>query len=90
VTASYSFAGLADYQYLGVDTRHQQQQQQRDYRTLSERNRPQAAEPFKVAQPLLLVPPIFSKVDMPVAFAFKDQAPSKGEQRNCCCCCCSC
>eukprot|EP00775_Hariotina_reticulata_P013848 gene13848-13969_t len=58
VTASYSFAGLADYQYLGVDT----YQQQRDYSNLTQRNRPEAAEPFKAAQPLMLVPPIFSKL----------------------------
>lgn len=50
----------------------------RDLSRLSARNQPAAAEPFRAPQPLLLLPPIFSKQDMPVAFAFRDSAPPKG------------
>jgi hypothetical protein len=51
----------------------------RDLSRLSERNQPCASEPFHSQQPLLLLPPIFSKQDMPVVFAFRDQPPPKGE-----------
>ncbi|WIA33960.1 hypothetical protein OEZ86_007055 [Tetradesmus obliquus] len=71
--ASYAFTGLADYQYLGQD----HGQAARDLSRLSARNQPAAAEPFRAPQPLLLLPPIFSKQDMPVAFAFRDSAPPK-------------
>uniref|UniRef100_A0A383W949 Transcription factor IIIC subunit 5 HTH domain-containing protein n=1 Tax=Tetradesmus obliquus TaxID=3088 RepID=A0A383W949_TETOB len=72
--ASYAFTGLADYQYLGQD----HGQAARDLSRLSARNQPAAAEPLRAPQPLLLLPPIFSKQDMPVAFAFRDSAPPKG------------
>lgn len=75
VHAGYVFTGMADYQYLGLDNR----EDQRDLSALDERNIPAAAEPFRSQQPFLLVPPLFSKGDMPVAFAFRDQLPLKGK-----------
>jgi hypothetical protein len=57
-------------------------QASRDLSRLSERNQPSCSEPFRSQQPLLLLPPIFSKQDMPVAFAFRDQPPPKGETSN--------
>lgn len=76
VTAAYTFTGMADYQFLGADNL----EGKRDLSSLSAtRNNPAAAEPFRNQQPFLLVPPLFSKGDMPVAFAFRDQVPLKGE-----------
>lgn len=75
VHASYAFNGMADYQFLGADSL----EGKRDLSSLQDtRNDPAEAEPFKHQQPFLLVPPLFSKGDMPVAFAFRDQAPPKG------------
>ncbi|KAF6255297.1 RNA polymerase III transcription factor IIIC subunit-domain-containing protein [Scenedesmus sp. NREL 46B-D3] len=71
--AAYAFTGLADYQYLGQD----HGQASRDLSRLSQRNQPACSEPFRSRQPFLLLPPIFSKQDMPVAFAFRDQPPPK-------------
>lgn len=76
VTAAYTFTGMADYQFLGADNL----EGTRDISSLvATRNNPVTAEPFKTQQPFLLVPPLFSKGDMPVAFAFRDQAPRQGE-----------
>ena len=75
VHAGYVFTGMADYQFLGADNL----EGKRDLSCLDERNAPAAAEPFRSQQPFLLVPPLFSKSDMPVAFAFRDQVPLKGQ-----------
>jgi hypothetical protein len=71
VTSAYRFTGLADFQYLPVDPRAPS----RSFATLPERNRPDAAEVFKRPQPFLLVPPLFSRSDVPADFPFADEAP---------------
>ncbi|KAI8462324.1 MAG: RNA polymerase III transcription factor IIIC subunit-domain-containing protein [Monoraphidium minutum] len=68
VRASYRFSGLADFQYLPVDPRAGG----RSLSSLPEKNRPDAAEAYRTVQPFLLVPPLFSRVDVPLDFAFRD------------------
>lgn len=68
VRASYRFNGLADYQYLPVDPRTAT----RGFSTLPEKNRPDMAEAYKAPQPFLLVPPLFSRTDVPLDFPFVD------------------
>jgi general transcription factor 3C polypeptide 5 (transcription factor C subunit 1) len=65
---SYRFRGLADFQYLPVDPKAAS----RSFSSLPEKNRPESAEVYKTPQPLLLVPPLFSRADMPLDFAFGD------------------
>lgn len=77
VAQAHAFTGLADYQFLGDDGPWGGG---RDASRLSARNEGGGAEPFGAgaARPLLLVPPLFSKVDAPLVFGFRDQAPSRG------------
>ncbi|GBF94522.1 hypothetical protein Rsub_07056 [Raphidocelis subcapitata] len=70
VRCAYRFTGLADYQYLPVDPRAGT----RSFSGLPERNRPESAEVHKRPQPFLLVPPLFSRCDVPTQFAFSDAA----------------
>jgi hypothetical protein len=74
VGASYRFNGLADYQYLPVDLKAAV----RSFAALPEKNRPESAEVYKRPQPFLLVPPLFSKTDVAMDFAFKDGARGEG------------
>lgn len=70
-------------QFLGHDPHQQsrcevQQQQQQ----LSGPNLPQAAEPLGKPGPFLLLPPLFSKMDMPVAYGFKDTTAAAAAGRE--------
>lgn len=77
VRTVYRFTGLADYQYLPIDPRAAT----RSFSTLGEKNRPENAEVYKKPQPFLLVPPLFSRSDVPLEFAFRDDA-AEGEPKG--------
>jgi hypothetical protein len=74
VRAAYHFSGLADYQYLPVDRRTAS----RAFAGLPDKNRPESAEVYRTPQPLLLVPPLFTRADVPGAFAFADGGGGDG------------
>eukprot|EP00955_Chlamydomonas_euryale_P036435 350436-Chlamydomonas_euryale.AAC.6 len=44
---------------------------------LSPENLPEAAEPSGMPEPMLLVPPVFAKSDVPVAYGFRDSTTRK-------------
>ncbi|KAF8057109.1 ccp1 [Scenedesmus sp. PABB004] len=73
LTAAYTFDGLADFQYVSAEAAPPGA---RDLSRLGAANQPGAAEPFGAPQPLLLVPPLFSRLDVPVGFAFADPPPA--------------
>jgi general transcription factor 3C polypeptide 5 (transcription factor C subunit 1) len=59
VPTSIRFNGLADYQYIPVDPTL------RSRPSMPYDQRPEKAEPSRIQQPFLLIPPLFSKVDVP-------------------------
>lgn len=67
VTTSIRFGGLADFAYLPVDNGNNS----RDYSRTPEINHPDKAEPSALHEPLLIIPPLFSKVDVPMEYGFK-------------------
>lgn len=67
VQTMLQFSGMADYQYLPADTTFTA----RDLSKCPAVNAPERAEPSGVLQPLLVVPPLFSKHDIPLDYAYK-------------------
>lgn len=62
-----AFQGMSDFQFVALDPR----QATRDFSSLPYDHQPEKAEPSGARQPLLTIPPIFSKSDMPFDYAFK-------------------
>lgn len=67
VSSVISFQGLSDFQFLPIDTSYTT----RDSSNCPPANHPEKAEPSGVPEPLLCVPPLFSKSDVPFDYAFK-------------------
>lgn len=74
VSSAVCFHGLADYQYLPIGSSHTT----RDYSNSPAANMPERAEPSGVAEPLLCVPPLFSKNDVPFDYAYKQHQHKSG------------
>ncbi len=78
VTRVYRFSGLADFQFLqprhptGMGRIAVSPAAAKAYHALPEDNRAAVAEPFKRQEPFLMVPPLFSRLDMPTNFSFRD------------------
>ena len=69
------FSGLSDFQYLSLAAVPP------TLRGGPAMNAPEAAEPQKLQQPLMLVPPLFSRTDTPADYAFKQHITEQGESR---------
>ncbi len=69
VTTVCQFSSLADYQYLPSEPTNTLPE--RDYLRCPPENQPIRAEPTEVAQPLMCVPPLFSKLVEPVDYAWR-------------------
>ena len=67
IPATFRFTGLADFQYLPVDPLLASRPTDR----LPLDHAPDKAEPAKAQQPFLLIPPLFSKLDEPQDYGFK-------------------
>ncbi|KAL6758988.1 RNA polymerase III transcription factor IIIC subunit-domain-containing protein [Haematococcus lacustris] len=67
VGSTFRFVGLADYQYVPLDTHYAT----RDYSNTPPTNLPEKAEPTGVAEPLLLLPPTFSRSDQPFDYGYR-------------------
>lgn len=61
------FQGMSDFQFVPLDPH----QSTRDFSSVPYDHQPEKAEPSGTRQPLLTIPPIFSKSDMPFDYAFK-------------------
>lgn len=68
VNTTYRFTGMADYQYVSSDPRLPSQRY-----PWTPANEPCGVDP----EPLLTVPPLFSKLDMPEDYAFRSQSLKK-------------
>lgn len=73
IATTFRFTGMADFQYLPFD----REQLTRSYDGLPPSNQPEVAEPSKTAHPFLLVPPLFSKVDIPLDYGFRQFKAAK-------------
>ncbi|GLI61949.1 hypothetical protein VaNZ11_004510, partial [Volvox africanus] len=76
VTPTFRFPGLADYAFLP----HDPMLPSRTREHLPYDQRPDRAEPTKLMQPFLLIPQLFSWLDLPQDYAFK-QVQSKHHLR---------
>lgn len=82
VTPTFRFSGLADFVYLPTDPLLHT----RTRDGLPFEQRAARAEPTRAVQPLLLVPQLFSWLDMPQDYAFRQLQPKAG--RGACRCSC--
>jgi general transcription factor 3C polypeptide 5 (transcription factor C subunit 1) len=67
IISTCRFRSLADFQYLPVDTTYAT----RDYSPTPESNLPEKAEPSGVVEPLMCLPPLFSRVDVPFDYDYR-------------------
>jgi general transcription factor 3C polypeptide 5 (transcription factor C subunit 1) len=67
ITATCRFRSLADFQYLPVDTTYAT----RDYSQTPESNLPEKAEPSGAVDPLMCLPPLFARVDVPFDYDYR-------------------
>lgn len=67
IPTTFRFTGLADFQYLPLDPLLASRPTDR----LPFDHAPDKAEPAQAQQPFLLIPPLFSKLDEPQDYAFK-------------------
>eukprot|EP00198_Chlamydomonas_reinhardtii_P004438 XP_001693774.1 predicted protein [Chlamydomonas reinhardtii] len=67
VAPTFRFPGLADYAFLPTDPGLAS----RDRSAMPYEQRPDKAEPTRTLQPLLLIPQLFSWLDLPQDYAFK-------------------
>mmetsp|Transcript_21559 Transcript_21559/g.56203 ORF Transcript_21559/g.56203 Transcript_21559/m.56203 type:complete len:483 (-) Transcript_21559:454-1902(-) len=72
------FNGLADFQYLPVDTTFST----RDYSCAPSVNLPENAEPSGVAEPLLCLPPLFSRSDEPFDYNYQQHISKAAKQQQ--------
>ncbi|DBB15080.1 hypothetical protein WJX82_003450 [Trebouxia sp. C0006] len=75
VHTKFTFSGMADYQYLPVDS------------SLSRKASSTSAGPYgEETAPLLCVPPLFTKADVPLDYAFKNfrasERPASGKAKQ--------
>ncbi len=70
VPVTFRFGGLCDFQFLPVADAGAAHQH-RDYARAPPENQPGVSEPSGVSEPLMTVPPLFSKADEPFNFAFR-------------------
>ncbi|DBA84225.1 TPA: hypothetical protein ACH3X2_006290, partial [Trebouxia sp. C0005] len=75
VHTKFTFSGMADYQYLPVDS------------SLSKKASSTSAGPYgEETAPLLCVPPLFTKADVPLDYAFKNfrasERPASGKAKQ--------
>ncbi len=75
VTPTFRFSGLADFVYLPTDPLLHT----RSRDGLPFEQRAARAEPTRAVQPLLLVPQLFSWLDMPQDYAFRQLQPKAGK-----------
>lgn len=74
IGSAFTFTGLADFQYLPTDSTYTT----RDYSLSPAGNLPAKAEPTGVVEPLLCVPPMFSRSDVPFDYAYRQQQHKSG------------
>ncbi len=71
VERTYQFNTLSDYQYLPVNDAKVRPRAATAAPTAPATEAPEQQEPFQDMQPLLLVPPLFTRVDVALDYAYK-------------------